>query len=74
MTAHENPVLNSPAKAAAASCGSRRGKGIRSAKEKAVRMTDTRSARSNAKTNGGTAAMPTLIADQVSPQIATRQR
>lgn len=74
MTAHEKPVLKSPAHAAATSGARRLGKGIRKAIDSTVRTSDTAIARSSAKANGGTVAIPTLTTDQLRPEIMTRMR
>ena len=70
MIAQLDPVLKIPTTIAEAITRRSRGNGWRIASDSPTRTIDTATARSNAKTNGGTASTPTLIAAQVDPQSA----
>jgi hypothetical protein len=70
MTAQLDPVLTIPTTIADTMTRRSRGNRCRNASDSPMRTIDTATARSNAKTNGGTASTPTLIAAQVEPQSA----
>jgi hypothetical protein len=70
MIAQLDPVLKIPTTTAGRITRRSRGNGCRIASDRPTRITDTATARSNAKTNGGTASIPIFIAAQVEPQSA----
>ena len=70
MIAQLDPVLKIPTTTADRITRRSRGNGSRIASDRPTRITDTATARSNAKTNGGTASTPILMAAQVEPQSA----
>src|SRR6185503_4168327 len=70
MMAQLDPVLKMPTMTADTMTRRSRGKGCRIASDMPTRTIETAAARSNAKTNGGTASTPILMAAHVEPQSA----